>query len=409
MVGIGNIAAGWRRLPARIGPLAKGALREVTGLRRAERALADSEELHRSVVEALDEGVYVLDANGVIVACNASGSAIFNATPGELIGRRPPFERLRMPDGTPLDEHNSPAMRALRSGRATRDVELKVVPDDGEERWLRLNYLPLRSGDAAKPRGLVTSFTDITERRRSEARVAYLAYHDMLTGLPNRTALEQAIGPALARARREGHAVALIYFDLDHFKVVNDSLGHAAGDELLRRVAERLKGRVRATDTLVRLGGDEFMLLVPDLDGDVDEIALAIARDFIAQLEDPFVIDGAEFEITASAGIAIYPDHGKRAAELLQHADAALYETKRRARGAVAFYEPRGTDPTRRLTLSSEVKRALSRDEFELHYQPIFALDAVEVMGVEALIRWRHPERGLVPPGEFIPIAEETG
>jgi diguanylate cyclase (GGDEF)-like protein/PAS domain S-box-containing protein len=390
--------------------MSQGVLVDVTEQRRAERALAESEELHRSVVEALEEGVFVLDADGVVVACNTSAAAALGREPAELIGRRPPFGQLRLADGTPLDEGNSPAMRALRTGESARDVELQVIREDGEERWLSMNYLPLRSDEDGRPRGLVTSFSDVTARRQSEERIAYLAYNDALTGLPNRAALERAIGPALAHARRQGRAAALIYFDLDHFKIVNDSLGHAAGDELLRRVAERLRARVREEDMLVRLGGDEFMLLLPDLAlSAVSDVSWKVAHDFIEQLEEPFEIGGSEFEISASAGIAVYPRHGERAAELLKHADAALYETKRRTRGAVAFYEDPGADPTRRLTLSSEVRRALRDDEFELQYQPVYALDPVEPIGVEALIRWRHPRRGVVPPGEFIEMAEETG
>jgi EAL domain-containing protein (putative c-di-GMP-specific phosphodiesterase class I) len=151
------------------------------------------------------------------------------------------------------------------------------------------------------------------------------------------------------------------------------------------------------------------MVLIPDLGADVADVAWQVANDFITQLEEPFAIGGSEFEVTASAGIAVYPRHGEHAAELLKHADAALYETKRDERGSVAFYEPSGADPTRRLTLSSEVRRALAQDEFELHYQPVCALDDGQPIGVEALIRWNHPVRGLVPPGDFIPIAEETG
>jgi diguanylate cyclase (GGDEF)-like protein/PAS domain S-box-containing protein len=385
----------------------QGVLLDVTELRQTERALIESEELHRSVVDALEEGVFVLNADGIIVAANASGARVLGVTVESLIGSPPPFNQAFLVDGTPLDLHNSPAMRVLRTGVAERDVELRVVRPSGEERWLRVNYQPL--GGKGSGGGLVFSFTDVTERRRDEAQIAHLAYHDTLTGLPNRTALERALSPALARASRAGRAAALIYLDLDHFKVVNDSLGHAAGDEVLRQVADRLKARVRDGDTLVRLGGDEFMLLMPDLGGDASEAAWRVAGDLIAQLEGPFAIGHSEFEVTASAGIALYPLHGSHGEELLKHADAALYGTKRDERGTVGIYENQEAESTGRLTLSSRVRRALAEDEFELHFQPVFSLDDLEPIGVEALIRWRDPERGLVQPGEFIPLAEETG
>ncbi|MEO8091400.1 MAG: EAL domain-containing protein [bacterium] len=385
----------------------QGVLVDVTELRRTERALIESEGLHRSVVDALEEGVFVLDSDGIVVAANASGAGVLEVEAEALLGSPLPFEQAFLADGTPVDEHNSPAMRALRTGVGARDVELRIVRPVGDDRWLRINYQPLEGqGDGA---GLVFSFTDVTERRRDQEQIAYLAYNDPLTGLPNRTALERALSPALARARRGGRAAALIYLDLDHFKVVNDSLGHAAGDEVLRQVAARLKARVRDGDMLVRLSGDEFMLLMPDLSGDAGGAAWQVAGDLIAQLEGPFAIGDSKFEVTASAGISLYPLHGEHGEELLKHADAALYDTKRDEPGTVGVYESQGAQSSGRLTLSSRVRRALAQDEFELHFQPVFSLDDLKPIGVEALIRWRDPERGLLQPVEFIPLAEETG
>ena len=388
----------------------QGILVDVTELRQAERALIESEELHRAVVDALEEGVFVLDGHGKIVAANDSGARALGLTVEEMVGKPPPFERAHLADGTPLDESNSPAMRVLRTRKAEQDVELRITRAEGDERWLRVNYQPLSLGeDDVASGGLVFSFIDVTERRQDEARIAYLAYHDALTGLPNRPSLERALNPALARARRAGHAAALIYLDLDNFKVVNDTLGHAAGDEVLRRVAARLKERLREGDMLSRLSGDEFMLLLPELGGDASEAAWRVAHDMIAQLESPFAIGDSEFEVTASAGIALYPLHGEQGDELLKHADAALYETKRSRPGTVGIYENRASQATGRLTLSSRVRRALARDEFELHFQPVYSLAELDPIGVEALIRWNDPDRGMIAPGEFIPLAEETG
>ena len=388
----------------------QGILVDVTELRQAERALIDSEELHRAVVDALEEGVFVLDADGLIVAANETGASLLGFSVAEMIGFPLPFERAHLADGSPVGETNSPAMRVLRTREPEQGVELRVTRTEGDERWLRVNYQPIsldQDDDAAG--GIVFSFVDVTERRQDEARIAYLAYHDALTGLPNRPSLERALDPALARARRGGHAAALIYFDLDNFKVVNDTLGHAAGDEVLRRVAARLKERLREGDMLTRLSGDEFMLLLPELGGDASEAAWRVAHDMIAQLESPFAIGDSEFEVTASAGIALYPLHGERGDELLKHADAALYETKRNRPGTVGIYENRANQSTGRLTLSSRVRRALARDEFELHFQPVFELSNLDPIGVEALLRWNDPDRGMILPGEFIPLAEETG
>jgi diguanylate cyclase (GGDEF)-like protein len=255
----------------------------------------------------------------------------------------------------------------------------------------------------------VWSFTDISERRRDEAQIAYLAYHDPLTGLPNRRKFDDHLGSALARAQRSGETLALLYFDLDHFKVVNDSLGHPAGDELLRQIATRLSGRVRRGDLLARHGGDEFMLLLSDLRDDARATAERVARDMLAQLRPPFLIDGAEFEVAASAGISVYPSDGDSAQALLARADSALYQTKRAGRASYGFYRRGSDDSSGRLTFSARLRRALERDEFELHYQPVYELASGCPVGLEALVRWNDPVEGLLYPAAFIPLAEETG
>lgn len=240
-------------------------------------APAVDSDLHLSILEALDEGILVLDRDAIIVACNASAARVFEEPQEELIGSLLPMDRTCLPDGTPVNASNSPGVHALRTGEKARDVSLRITRMDGGERWVSVNYQPLRAPDEEEPRGIVISITDVTDRRMNEERIAHLAYNDGLSGLPNRAALERSLGPALARARRNGRAAALIYLDLDQFKVVNDSLGHAAGDEVLRQVARRFEGRVRAGDLLARLGGDEFMLLLPDLGVDAGDVARQVA------------------------------------------------------------------------------------------------------------------------------------
>jgi diguanylate cyclase (GGDEF)-like protein len=237
------------------------------------------------------------------------------------------------------------------------------------------------------------------------------ALHDALTGLPNRSLLSEHLAVALARARRSGGAVAVAYVDLDDFKLVNDNLGHAAGDRLLVEVARRLQGCLRDTDVLARQGGDEFLLLLADLaDPQTARAAAGATFERIrTALEEPFLLDGAELQIGVSMGVSVFPEDASDAETLHRHADGAMYRAKADG-GGYATYEERGAAaPLARLSLAARLRRALDDGELELHYQPIFDLAEGGVRGVESLVRWRHPRRGLVPPCEFIPVAEQTG
>ena len=247
---------------------------------------------------------------------------------------------------------------------------------------------------------------DVSARRRSEERLAHLAFHDPLTGLPNRATVEEQLGRELARAARDRSTVAALYIDLDQFKLVNDSLGHAAGDRVLVEVAERIRAVTRDSDLLARLGGDEFMLLCPGIS---DAAAAATAGRILAAIDPTLVVDGAEFQIGASIGIALGPRDGDTADELLKHADAAMYQAKRAGRDAYALYSDDAGATRRRLTLNARLRRALDEEQFVLHYQPVHELAGGAIRGVEALLRWQDPDGGLVPPGDFLPHAEESG
>jgi diguanylate cyclase (GGDEF)-like protein len=242
------------------------------------------------------------------------------------------------------------------------------------------------------------------------ADVTYLAFHDVLTGLPNRALLGERVGEAIAAAQGSGHAVALLYVDLNDFKLVNDSLGHAAGDDLLQRVSDRLRAVVRSGDTLARQGGDEFLLLLADLPVETAVVvAERVAAEIGALLEDPFTIGDAVFQIGGSVGISVFPTLATDAESLQKQADTAMYRAKKTG-GGYSVYERTDADPLARLSLAARMRRALVADEFELHYQPVYSIrSAPEIRGIEALIRWRDPERGLVPPMQFIPVAEHTG
>ena len=245
----------------------------------------------------------------------------------------------------------------------------------------------------------------LEERRRGEEEVAHLAFHDGLTDLPNRMMLERTLDHALA----DGHPAALLGIDLDGFKLVNDSLGHAAGDEILRQVSGRLKETIGDDGLLARHGGDEFALLITDIDGDPLARANELAQRVLAGVRGPLAIDGTEFELDASIGVALYPDHAETADDLLAHADTAMYEAKATGHGHVIVYETDLDDAHARLQMSARLRRAIANGELIVHYQPIVEPSTGRVATVEALARWEDPERGLIPPGEFIPFAEETG
>jgi diguanylate cyclase (GGDEF)-like protein len=235
-----------------------------------------------------------------------------------------------------------------------------------------------------------------------------LAQRDPLTGLATRAALAPDLAAALERAERNGDAVVLAYVDLNEFKRVNDGLGHAVGDELLRQVAARLTAAVRPGDLVARLGGDEFLVVAADQPAKRGRSFQAVGERLADALADPYTLGALELQVDASVGISVFPDDAPDAASLIKHADSAMYEAKA-VGGGVEVYSDGTGDPIERLELAARLRRAIERDELVLHYQPIFRLADRRVMGVEALVRWQDPERGLIPPGEFIPVAERTG
>jgi diguanylate cyclase (GGDEF)-like protein/PAS domain S-box-containing protein len=391
--------------------LTQGIVTDVTATRIAEAALAESEERNRGVIHALEEGLLIYGADGRAISCNAAATRILGLPEGELLGRSAAEwpVRLTFEDGTPLTTEDAPSQRALRTGLPQRDAVVSVVRGDGSELWASVSSHPLVREGESHPYGVVTAFSDITERRRAQEQIAFLAYHDSLTKLPNRALLDEHLALGLARARRAGTSVALLYVDLDDFKAVNDSLGHAAGDELLRRIAVRLRGVVRSTDLLARQGGDEFLILLSDLDSDPRLSAEAVAKQVEAALLEPFSIADAEFEIGSSIGISIYPDDASDADTLLRHADAAMYEVKQAGRGGIASYGGDSRQTLARLSLTSKLRRALQRDDFVVHYQPLVEPATGDLVALEALVRWHDAERGIVGPDEFIPLAEDAG
>lgn len=392
--------------------LTQGIVTDVTAIRAAEAALAESEERSRAVIEALEEGLLVYGADGRVISGNAAAARIFGvASARDLLGMRigeAPLT-LTFEDGSPVTDETAPSSRAFATGRPQLDVVIRCRRADGVELWASVSSHPLMREGEARPYGVVSAFSDITERRRAQEQIAFLAYHDALTRLPNRALLDEHLALALARARRHGRSVALLYVDLDHFKAVNDSLGHAAGDELLKLIAARLRGVVRSTDLLARQGGDEFLILLTDLEGNPRLRAEATAKQVELALLEPFQLADAEFEVGASIGISIYPDDAHDADTLLRHADAAMYEVKQAGRGGIASFGGDSHQTLARLSLTSKLRRALQRDDFVVHYQPIVSPATGGLVAFEALVRWQDAERGVVGPNDFIPLAEDAG
>jgi diguanylate cyclase (GGDEF)-like protein/PAS domain S-box-containing protein len=349
--------------------------------------------------------VILFDTEGRIVLVNRAGNELLGYQEGELLGRNV-YEVLVAPGAR--DDAAASVGNAFASGRTTDDVEHGVRTKDGQVRMVLWRAAVLRD-ERGEPAAMLTSGIDITERRAAEQQIAYLAYHDSLTGLPNRALLAEHLALALARARRTASAVALLYLDLDDFKLVNDSLGHAAGDQLLVQIARRLQDRSRVSDFLARQGGDEFLVLLTDLQGDPVASARAAAQGMLEALSRPFSIAGTDFHVGASIGIGVFPRDANDAEELLRHADAAMYQAKARGRNTVAVFSGEAQQSRERLSLSTRLRRAIERDELVLHFQPIVDPRDGVLRKAEALVRWDDPKRGLVPPADFIPFAEETG
>jgi diguanylate cyclase (GGDEF)-like protein len=257
------------------------------------------------------------------------------------------------------------------------------------------------------PCSYVSVFNDITEQRRKDEHIRHLAFHDPLTGLPNRALLLDRLQHAIQRAMREDSRLALLFIDLDRFKAINDTLGHDVGDELLREVATRIKSRLRGMDTVARMGGDEFVLLIEGLDDPGHGAVLA--GEIVADITQPLEIQGHDIRVGASIGIACFPEDGDDALSLMKHADTAMYAAKSDGRGTYRFFRAEMTAAASlRMQLEGQLRHAIAKGELELHYQPKVCAASGGNCGVEALIRWRHPARGLVPPSDFIPVAEES-
>tara|TARA_B100000315_G_scaffold247131_2_gene275423 strand:- start:146 stop:2407 length:2262 start_codon:yes stop_codon:yes gene_type:complete len=379
--------------------------------------LQKSEELHRFIVDNSPDLVYMLDRDGCFTFVNERIETLLGYERNELIGKH--YSEL-------VDKGYLKTARyrfnERRSGnRARGSVELRLRSRivrkgsrflDAQSIWVELSAEGIYSdANERSPENFVGTYgtaRDITQRKEHEQQINFQAYHDLLTHLPNRALLEDRLNLAITQARRNQAKLAVMFLDLDRFKLVNDTLGHGMGDRLLQNVARRLKTCLRSGDTLSRHGGDEFTLLLPEVR--TKEDVGVIAAKILEALNKPFIIDNHELFVGASIGVAMYPEAGETVESLIQNADIAMYHTKSRGKNGYEFFsEEMNARFSTRLNVERELRNALAQGELRVFYQPQVALEDGSITGVEALVRWQHPVRGLVPPDDFLPIAEETG
>jgi len=380
--------------------------------------LEQSERLHRFLVENSPDLIYTLDPNGCFMFINGRVESLLGYSRGELIG----CKYTTIVHDEDIDQAQYAFTERRSDSRATTNIEVRLKSKNNKFRHFETRhivamlsamgvYAEPRDGQEALPRPFMGTYgvaRDITERKIAEETISFQALHDHLTQLPNRRLFKDRLELSMTQSKRHGGLVGVMFIDLDRFKLVNDTHGHAEGDELLKCVAQRLRNCVRAGDTLARQGGDEFTVLLPDL-YHVEDAGI-IAEKIQDELKVPFIVRGQEFRATASIGIAVYPRDGDNADILLKNADIAMYKVKASGKNDYMFFTAEmNACYHERITLENELRWAINASEFELHYQPQISVCGDRIVGLEALIRWRHPIHGLLNPASFIDMAEESG
>jgi len=375
-----------------------GIIQDVT----EQKAFKDEIELARKVFDNAVEGVVVTDRDGTIEFVNKGFTTITGYTEQEAIGRNPSLLK--------SDRHDRSFYKEMwealdRDGHWSGEIWNRRKSGEAYPEWLSITAITNYQGEPVR---YMSVFNDLSDIREREEQLVFQANYDALTGLPNRALLQDRIQMSVRRRAREGNGLAVIFLDMDDFKHANDSLGHAKGDLLLQQFAGRLLGAVREQDTVARYGGDEFIILIPDTN-DTDIIIHIIER-IRACLEESFIIDTKEFFLGVSIGVTLCPQDGINPDTLIANADMAMYRSKERGKGGYAFFTSElNRQVARRVELEVDLRHALARQEFTLFYQPKLDIATRKIIGAEALIRWKHPDKGIVPPNEFIPLAEETG
>ena len=378
--------------------------------------LRESERLHRYLVNTSPDIIYILDKDGHFTFINERIETLLGFEKTELIGKH--YSILVHHDDLEAAKY---VFNERRIGkRASTNVELRLkCKDDGAPRFFETRTVPIElssmgiynTGPNKKKTYLGTYGVarDITDRKIAEDTITFQAYHDLLTKLPNRALLRDRLGLAISQAKREREMLAVMFLDLDRFKNVNDTLGHMIGDELLQQVSNRLRSCVREGDTLARFGGDEFALLLPKINHSREDVE-NIAEKIINVLKQPFSVDGHELYVSTSIGISLYPQDGINMDTLIKNADIAMYHVKGQGKNGYQFYSNDMNKPYfKNLSMETGIHKALEHEQFSLVYQPQINLKTGDIVGVEALLRWEHPEHGNISPSEFIPFAEESG
>ncbi|MCM3630136.1 PAS domain S-box protein [Paenibacillus glycanilyticus] len=372
--------------------------KDITTKKHAEQALIEAESKYRSLVEKSIVGVYIIQ-NNIIVYANPYLIDMLGYQEA-LIGKSI-WDVIHPADYSFVQQN----IQKLKSETDAIRHPLRVLKADGEVLDVELysNRIMYQSSNA-----VIGSILDVTERKRAEEMNAFLAYHDSLTELPNRRKFEEMLEQTLDKARSSRHHFAVMYMDMDRFKYINDSLGHAVGDQLLISIAKRLKEQIRENDFVARMGGDEFTVILPHIRD--NNSAVEVAKRIIENIREPFYMEAYELFITTSVGISIYPDDGDDSSTLMKNADSALYRAKELGKNSYQIFTSSMNVHTYKIfTLEKDLRKAIHRNELEMYYQPKVNMNTGEIVGAEALIRWNHPEWGLVSPNEFIPLSEETG
>lgn len=376
---------------------------DITKRKASDEALLHAEEKYRTIFENAVIGIFQVTTDGRFISANPALARMHGYdSPEQLIAEVSDCGRQLFVTPRQLKELN----RVLEENDVANDVQVEVYCKNGSKKWFLANVCAVRGtdGNVLHHEGTVQ---DITPRKAAQERVQYLAYYDELTGLPNRRLLQDRLGQALATAQRRSEKVALLFLDLDRFKTINDSLGHSVGDLLLKEVAGRLMKWARAQDTVARLGGDEFVVVLTAVKDTADA---AVAADRILKaMTAEFVVQGQSLGVSCSLGISLFPDHGADGETLLKNADTAMYRAKDNGNNFQFFTQDMNSLAVERLTLENSLRVALEREELFLEYQAQVDIATGNITGAEALLRWRHPELGLISPNRFIPIAENTG